>query len=183
MTKNQIDEFFQLMETTTSAKRDTIRTIYLERIGDEIIKYCEKYFYRSSKADFRNDLLRFVIRYARTNKQATDFAIKALSDKSKKVRESAIAIIANSLDRNLITTLNEKKSSLKGNENDVDNAINAIMKQNHNLYYPNYTSWHISTDDLDRHLNHTSYQEDVQLYINKYAPELVSPITSILNEQ
>lgn len=179
MTRNQIEEFFQLMENTTSTKRDNIRSIYLDRIGDDIIEFCEKYFYKTSKADFRNDLLRFVIRYAQTNKNASRFAIKALNDKSKKVRESAIAVIANSLDINLIPILNSKKDLL--NENDVENAISAIRAKNHNLYYPNYDSWHITKDNLERHLNLKEYNEDIELYINKYAPELVNPINKILN--
>ena len=183
MTKNQIDEFFKLMEDTSSRNRDNIRSIFLDRIGDEIIDFCEKYYYRASKADFRNDLIRFVIRYAQTNKNATDLAIKALSDKSKKVRESAIAVIANSLDKDLISVLIGKKNSLKGNETDIENAINAINKQNHNLYYPNYDSWHITKDEMNRHLNLNQYHEDIQTYINKYAPELIQPITNILISQ
>ena len=183
MTKNQIDEFFQLMENTSSTKRANIRSIFLERIGEEIIEFCEKYYCKTSKADFRNDLLRFVIRYAQSNKDATNLAVKALNDKSKIVRESAIAVIANSLDKNLITILNDKKNCLKGNETDIENAINAIMKENHHLYYPNHDTWHITKDDLSRHLNLNQYHEDIQLYIHKHAPELVNPITKIIENQ
>jgi septum formation topological specificity factor MinE len=84
MNKIQIDHFFQLMEQTTPQKRDNIRSLYLERIGEEIIEFCKKYYSQSTKTDFRNDVLRYVIRYAQINKEVINLALLALNDKSKK---------------------------------------------------------------------------------------------------
>lgn len=183
MTPDQIDEFFRLMENTTSNKRDSIRSIFLERLGDQIIEYCEKYYDKSAKADFRYDLLRFITRYARTSQKAKELAINALNDKSKKVRQSAIGVIAYSLDESLISFLQDKKNSLKGNETDIDNAINAIKKKNHNLYYPQYNIWHVTMDNVNRHLDVAKHNEEIEFYIHKHAPELVDAINDILNKK
>jgi hypothetical protein len=181
MTPTQINEFFLLMGKTSSLKRDNIRSIFLDRIGEDIIGYCEKYYRSSSKADFRNDLLRFVIRYARKNRKSTNLAIAGLEDKSKKVRGSAIAILAYSLDKCFIEILKDKKYTFKGNEESIKNAIHAIENKNHNLFYPAYTKWEVTEDDLEGYLNKEKHQEDIELYINRYAPELSKPIQEILN--
>ncbi|WP_299892338.1 hypothetical protein [uncultured Lacinutrix sp.] len=180
MNSEQIDKIFELIRKSKPNSRQNIRTIYLDRIGNEIIPYCEKHYLDEKKADVRNDLVRFVLQYAKTDKRTLDFAKRTLNDKSKKVKESGLAIFAYSGDKTQIDFLKGQEANLKSNSDDLHRAINAIKNGNHNLFYPEYNRWTITTNDLKKHLRKEEFKEDVDLYIKKYAKEIVPELTSIL---
>ena len=183
MTNEQIDKIFELMIGSKPIVRENIRTLYLERIGESIIEFCRKYYLTTRNADIRFDFIRFIIRYARTNSQATDLAIIALADRSKKVRHKAIGVLAYSLKEEFIDLLENKRIELLENIDDVTNAINAInaiKNKNHNLYRPEYDEWLVVNDIKDRHLDHEKFKEDIDLYIVKFAPETVDRLNQIL---
>jgi hypothetical protein len=180
MTEEQIDSIFNLLSTSKSTTRENIKSLYLDRIGDSIIDYCIKHFEITSKADVKCDYLRFVIQYAKTDNRVTDFAKKALADKSKKVRQKALSILAFSTNTDFLSLLESQRQKLKGNEDDIENAINAIKAKNHNLFYPNYDRWSVTRADKYRHLKREQFTEDVKLYIEKYGKEAVPELKRIL---
>jgi len=180
MNSEQINRIFELIRKSKPNTRQNIRTIYLDRIGDGIIPYCEEHYSNEKKADVRNDLVRFVIQYAKTDKKALDFAKRTLMDKSKKVKESGLAIFAFSGDKTKIDFLKSQESNLKNNLDDLNRAIKAIQLENHNLFYPEYTSWNVTENDLNKHLKKEEFKESVDLYIKQYAKEIVPELERIL---
>lgn len=140
--------------------------------------YCIKHYWLEDRADVRNDLLRFTIQYARKDTKVIEFAKTALNDRSKKVRRTALSIFAYSRDKNQLTFL--KSIQLKGNEDDLVNAMRAIENQNHNLFYPAYNRWVVTANDIKRHLNKEEFKSEVNLYIEKYASEVVPELKRIL---
>jgi hypothetical protein len=103
-----------------------------------------------------------------------------LTDKSVKVRRKALSIFAFSLRPDLLDLLKSLRGKLKGNEEDIENAMKAIKSQNHYLFYPMYDVWTVTVADEHRHLNKEQFAEDVKLYIEKYAKEAVPELTTIL---
>ncbi len=180
MNSQQINKIFELIRKSAPNTRQNIRTIYLDRIGEEIIPYCQRHYLDEKKADVRNDLVRFVLQYAKTDKRTLDFAKQALRYRSKKVKESGLAIFAYSGDKTQIDFLKDQEINLKSNLDELKKAISAIENQNHNLFYPQYTSWTIPTNDLKKHLRKKEFREEVDLYIKKYAKETIPELTSIL---
>ncbi len=180
MNSEQIHKIFELIRKSKPNTRKNIRTIYLDRIGNKIIPYCEQHYKAEKMADVRNDLVRFVIQYAKTDKRVLEFAKLALKDKSKKVKESGLAIFAYSGDTTQINFLRSQESNLQHNLEQLKRTLNAIYEGNHNLFYPEYTSWIIPTNDLQKHLKEKEFKEDVDLYIKKYAKEAVPELMTIL---
>ena len=180
MDEKQVNGLFEVIRKSKPTARQNIRTLYLDRIGENIVQYCIKYYSLESSADVRNDLLRFTIQYARKSKEVIDFAKTALMDKSKKVRRTGLSIFAFAGDKNHLDYLNSKKGLLQGNEEDLQNAIYAIKEQNHHLFYPKYDKWMITTSDTKRHLNKEEFKKDVELYIEKFAKEAVPGLRKIL---
>jgi hypothetical protein len=180
MTEEQIDKVFELMSKSKPTARENIKTLYLERLGESIIDYCLRHFKEEENADVRSDYLGFMLQYSKTEGRVTEFAKIALTDKSKKVRKKALSILAFSLKADLLDFLGSQRGILKGNEEDIENAIIAIKNQNHNLFYPACDRWTITPADKNRHFNKAQFAEDVKLYIEKYAKETVSELKNIL---
>lgn len=180
MNNEQINKIFKLIRKSKPNTRQNIRTIYLDRIGNGIIPFCQEHYLNEKKADVRNDLVRFVIQYAKSDKRALELGKLALKDKSKKVKESALAIFAYSGNKEQINFLKSQESDLRSNIDDLNRALNAIQKGNHHLFYPKYDRWIVTTNDLKRHQRKQEFKEDVDLYIKKYAKETVAELTNIL---
>jgi hypothetical protein len=180
MTKEQIDKIFELISRSNPTARENIKTFYLDRIGEEIIDYCIKHFKKEKNAEVRCDFLRFIIQYAKIDNRVTEFARTALTDKSKKVRKKALSIFAFSLNSDFLEFLESQREKLKGNQEDIENAIIAIKKQDHNQFYPAYNEWVITLADKNRHLNKEQFTEDVRVYIEKYSKEAVPELKNIL---
>jgi len=70
----------------------------------------------------------------------------------------------------------------KSNQEDLKNAINVIEKQNHHLFYPKYDKWMIVKSDPNRQLRKEEFVEEVVLYIEKYAPEVVPELKKIIGK-
>jgi hypothetical protein len=51
MNDKQINEIFEFMRVSTPLARQNIRTLYLERIGEQIIDYCFVFYQNESKAE------------------------------------------------------------------------------------------------------------------------------------
>jgi len=181
MTFEQIDRIFKLISKSKPTARENIRTFYLDRIDESIIDFCVRHFETEKRAEIRCDYLRFTLEYAKTEKWVTDFAEKALTDRSKMVRKKALSIFAFSLNSDFLKLLESQRGKLKGNEEDIENAIKAIKCKNHNLFYPAYDTWTITRADKNRHLNKQQFKEDIQLYIEKYAKEAVPELKNILD--
>lgn len=180
MNSEQVHKMFELIRKSKPNTRQNIRTMYLDRIGNKIIPYCQEHYLAEKQADVRNNLVRFVIQYAKTDKRALEFAKLALKDKSKKVRESGLAIFAFSGDKTQIDFLQSQESNLQNNLDQLKRAIKAIHKENHNLFYPEYTSWTVPISDLEKHLNEKEFKKDVDFYIKKHAKEAVPELINIL---
>lgn len=180
MTEEQIDKIFDLMARSKPTARENIKTLYLDRIGESIIDYCIKYFKNEKNADVRSDYLKFMLEYARTNSRVPEFARMALTDKSGKVRKKALSILAFSLRSEFVDFLKPQRGKLKGNEEDIENAIAAIRNKNHNLFYPSYDKWTVTHSDENGHLNSAQFNEDVKFYIERHAKEAVPELKNIL---
>jgi hypothetical protein len=180
MSEEQIDKLFDLISKSKPTTRENIKTLYLDRIGESIIDYCIKHFEKEKLADVRCDYLSFMLQYARVDSRVTEFARIALTDKSSKVRKKALSIFAFSLKTEFVGFLESERGKLKGNEDDIENAIAAIKGKNHNLFYPSYDKWTITQADRNGHLNRAQFIADVNLYIEKHAKEAVPELISIL---
>ena len=180
MSEEQINKILSLIRISKPTARENIRTLYLDRIGAGIIKYCYEHYLQEKNANVRNDLLRFTIQYARKHNEVIDFAKNALNDRSKKVRRTALSIFAFNRNRDHIEYLNKVREEINGNDEDFKNAINAIENQNHHLFYPKYDRWTITTSDTKHHLNKVEFKNDVELYIEKYAKDAVPELKKIL---
>lgn len=172
---NPIPELFDLMERSTPRQRDNLRNIYLSQFGAAIIPFCLEAFERSKDASFRNDLVRFVTRYARERDDVIRFAIQALADRSVKVRQSACGVLAFSCSQLAVQPLEELANSAKEpTAGHARNALEAIRYRNHNLFYPGYT-WVVVQDDPSE-----PRDETVINFIEKPFPSLVPELVRIL---
>jgi len=100
----------------------------------------------------------------------------ALKDRSKVVRRSACAILAYSLDERCLGVLATLvASSGEPTASDARNAMNAIQRKNHNLYYPDHDAWLVTQDDPEE-----PKDESVDYYIRKCNSGLAEPLTRIL---
>lgn len=179
MNPEQINELFELIRKSKPKVRKNIRSLYLDRIGEKIIPYCQSHYHIERNANVRNDMVRFVIQYAKSEKRVIEFAKQTLLDKSKKVIESGLAIFAYSCDENQIKYLKSQESKLKRNKNDLDRAIKAIRNGNHNHFYPEYSKWEVTQNDLSRHLKN-NFKDEVDFYIKKNGNEVVPELIRIL---
>lgn len=165
------------METTTPLNRENIRSLYLDCIGINIIPFCKKWYMSSKQAEIRTDMIQFIIRYGRVSDEAKELAIIALKDKSKHVRRMACAVMAYSLDENMIPYLNKIKDHK--NTHTQEKAKCAILaiktKDINNFVKPNHNEWSV-TQDSDT----LPSKEKIDFYIKNNAPTLVEPINSIL---
>lgn len=177
MNNKQIDKLFELMETTTPLNRENIRSLYLDCIGINIIPFCKKWYIRSSQAEMRTDMIRFTIRYARISDEAKELAIIALKDRSKNVRRMACAVMAYSLDEEMISYLNSiKEHKNTHTQEKAKSAILAIKtKDINNFVKPSYNVWSV-TQDSDT----LPTKEKIDFYIKTKAPTLIEPINLIL---
>ena len=97
-----INRILDLIESTTPAKRSAIREIYLAQFGAELIPCCAAKYLQQPAADYRADLVRFVLRYARADDRALRLARSALQDRSRTVRHNGCALFAYSLKRSAL---------------------------------------------------------------------------------
>ncbi len=170
-----IDQVLDLIESTSEMKRSNLRQIYLSQFGPSIIPFCIARFSRTSRAPIRSDLLRFLIRYAKTSDEVCDFGIRALNDRSKVVRESACALLAYSGKRRALEPLRDLSlKSKQGKDDPALRAIDAIEHSDHNRFYPRYDRWIVSQDNPDY-----PRREDVDFYFARAAPELMPRLREI----
>ena len=181
MTDEQIHKLFNLIQKTSFTKRDNLYTLYLSRIDEYVIDFAIEYYRNEKKAELRRFYLKIITQYARTEKRVIDIAKVALNDRSKIVRQKALSILAYSLKIEHLALLEGLKEKLKGNEVDVQNAINCIKKQNHDLFYPMYHSWYPTNAQWfkTRHLDKEEYKKDIDYYIAGFAKELVPDLEKI----
>ncbi len=173
-----IERLLAFMASTSRVNRANLRYIYLAQFGAAIVPYCTNQYRHTRQADYRYDLVRFVLQYAPTCDSAIDFAIQALADRSKKVRQSACAVLAYSLKDEAQPALEVMLASkCKDTAADAARAIQCIEKQNHNLFYPTYTGWGIMPDDPNE-----PSTESVKRYIVNGAPELVDGLRRIYGD-
>jgi len=83
-----IAKVLDAIENVSSLKRNNVRDIYLAQFGSDIIPHCVAKYQDSPAADYRADLVRFVLRYAREDNRSVQFTTNALSDRSWKVRHT-----------------------------------------------------------------------------------------------
>lgn len=173
-----ISRILDLLESTTTAKRWSVREIYLAQFGTEIIPCCEAKYGQQPAADYRADLVRFVLRYARVDDRALRLARSALQDRSRTVRHQGCAVFAYSLKRSAVgdlqPLLTHKDATTVG---DAQRAIDAISAGNQNRFYPAYSSWGVPPDDPDQ-----PKRDSVEQGIVAGAPELVTPLREILGD-
>lgn len=167
-----------LLERTSSVKRHSVRDILLAQFGSGIVPFCAAKYEACPPSDYRADLVRFVLRYARTDRQAVELAVRALDDRSRKVRHNACAVLAYSLQPSAIEKLTPLRTHRDAaTATDAERAIEAIRSCNHNRFYPTHSSWGVFPDDPDQ-----PKAADVQQYIVQAAPELVAPLAAILGD-
>ena len=173
-----IDQVLDLMETTTPVKRENVRYIYLAQFGAGIIPHCIERYASASRADMRADMVRFLIKYARRHDECMAFAVGALSDRSRKVRHSACALLAYSLNNRALPALRRLLASpCAKTAEDARRAVESIVSGNHNRYYPNHSSWAVMPDDPAQ-----PSRESVDRYIVRLAPELVPGLERIFGD-
>jgi hypothetical protein len=61
---SQIRRVLDAIEQVSSLKRSNVRDIYLAQFGREIIPHCVTKYQDNPAADYRADLVRFILRYA-----------------------------------------------------------------------------------------------------------------------
>lgn len=173
-----LNRILDLIESTTPAKRSAVREIYLAQFGAELIPCCEAKYLQQPAADYRADLVRFVLRYARADDRALRLARSALQDRSRTVRHNGCALFAYSLKRSALEDLrpllSHKDSATAG---DAQRAIDAVTSGNQNRFYPAYSSWGVPPDDPDQ-----PKRESVDQAIVAGAPELVAALREILGD-
>jgi hypothetical protein len=111
--------------------------VRLEALGQEAWPRALIYCYRvASRAERRERLVKSAIFEARDSLVARELGVLALKDRSYLVRERAAAVLAYSLDRSVLPVIEEALKSEQREEirSSLRAAINAINKQNHNLY-------------------------------------------------
>jgi len=173
-----IRQVLDLLETTSHQKRDNVRTILLAQFGCDIIPHCVNKYLEQPPAEYRAQLVRFVLQYARVDMRSVEFARYALPDKSRKVRFNACAVLAWSLRPTELQFLQPLLSHTDPQTaDDARRAIDAIQSQNQNRYYPQHSSWGVTPDDPDY-----PNREVVQQYLIELAPELVAPLTAIMGD-
>ena len=173
-----IERVLDLMETTTPVKRENVRYIYLAQFGADIIPHCIERFARASQASIRADLVAFLIQYSRLHDECVTFAVSALSDRSRKVRHNACALLAYSLNNRALPALRPLlTSACAKTADDARRAIECIVSGNHNRYYPNHSSWAVMPDDPTE-----PNRDSVDRYIVKLAPELVPQLERIFGD-
>jgi len=177
MTPQKIHALFQLMASVSDQNRDTIRTLYLDSIGADIIPYCQKYYAESKLAPFRSDMVKFVIRYARVQEQAIILAKAAMADRSKLVKKMSCKVLAYSLCKEHIPML--RSWAATSDEDTRIHATKAILVLEtgdiNKFVQPSHDQWHVSLDSAK-----PPSRADIDYYIVKYAPKLVQPIGEIL---
>jgi len=83
----------------------------------------------------RDTILSTAIRFARTSAAGKELGFMGLADKSKRVRQTACALAAFSLDRAFLPTLEALRSAPDSEvAADAIAAIDAIQNQNHHLF-------------------------------------------------
>lgn len=177
MTDDQIHKFYELMTQTTPLGRDNIRSLYLDLIGERNIPFCSQFYDLSRDASVREDMVRFVIRYSRKSSAALELGIRALKDRSKHVKRNGCAVLAYSLNDEMVKHLKPLVSSKDPfvNEKAVA-AISAIQNKDINLFVaPTHDAWHVTEDRKE-----PPTREDIDYYIRKNLPALIEPIEDIL---
>ncbi len=170
-----IEALLDLAEQTTSVKRINIRDIYLAQFGREIIPACVRRFVHSRKADFRADLLGFVLRYGTEDLRVVTMAILALRDPSQKVRQSACRVLAYARHESARVALSETAQGTCVTTADAARrALECLDTGNHNRFFPQYSSWGITVDDPRQ-----PRRDAVDRYVVRQAPELVPAIAAI----
>ena len=172
-----IRKVLDALDHSSSLRRTNVRDILLAQFGPDIIPVCMEKF-ADTPAEYRADLVRFVLRYAQTDPRAVGFAILALNDRSRMVRHNACAVLAYSLNPAVLEALNPLLNHAdESTRDDAARAIAAIKAGNHNKFYPGHSGWGIFPDDPDQ-----PRSDSVEHYITAIAPELVAPLTAILGD-
>ncbi|MEM7173615.1 MAG: hypothetical protein AAF530_25875 [Pseudomonadota bacterium] len=93
----------------------------------------------------RNAIVYTAIKFARRSENAKKLCSLGLQDKSKRVRQTACALAAFSLDRDFLPELEAfaGRSDPETTE-DAFAAINAIQKQNHHLFMDRQETGHVT---------------------------------------
>lgn len=103
----------------------------------------------------RNAVVYTAIKFARQSRVSLEIGRLGLQDKSKRVRQTACALAAFSLNREMLCPLSEcAKTSDPETAEDARAAIHAIEKNNHNLFVDRLGTgrvlWHVwGTDMVD----------------------------------
>lgn len=107
----------------------------IRALGSGVLPYFIEEYPKARHWRQRASFLYRAIRYARTSPNAVALAKAALDDKSREVRYRACMLLACSLDKNALPSLEAARSHPDSRtREDICAAIDAITSENHNFF-------------------------------------------------
>jgi hypothetical protein len=169
-----------IMVGTTLQKRENIGSIYLAQAGHELVEYLADYFAREKKADVRRDLLRFAGPFAATDVRVIELAQLALSDRSADVRGMALFVFAQSGNTRHVSVLESWTPPDARDVDGLDRAIRALSHQDLQEWVRHTPYSSVIPFRFTRFNDDVAFRGAVDLYIKKFAADLVPKLIEVL---
>ncbi|WP_156374673.1 hypothetical protein [Pseudorhodoferax sp. Leaf274] len=153
MTPAQIREGVDKLQAKTVNGEEEAWAV-LKPLGIEVVPYLLEAFPRFRRWQARTSLMYHAIRYARRSNEAFQLGLLGTKDKSTLVRYRACGLLAYSLRKDALTSLQQLLThSDQRTVQDAVAAIDAIERQNHHLFidrnHSGQSLWVVSDEDGD----------------------------------
>ncbi len=183
LTDSQTRGLLDVMVGTTPLKRDNLGHLYLAQAGADLPRYLAEYFARENRAAVRADLLRFAGPMAASDDRVLELATHALSDRSSKVRRTALWLFARSGERAALPLLRSWRPPDEDGAAYQERAINAIELQDvqewvRGTRYHGVILWEFSREEIGS----DAFDASVERYVKRVAPDLVPDLERVLGD-
>ncbi len=151
MEPKQIRMWVRRLDTTSSSVEEAA-WLKLRSLGARVVPYLAEFYPQARTWQGRVSLVFHAIRYGRVSESAVQLAIRALGDRSTRVRYRACGLLAYSLRRDalpyLAQLLSHKEKAIVA---DARAAMDAIEQQNHHYFvdreHTGRSLWVVNVED------------------------------------
>ncbi len=171
------------MVGTTPQKRDILGHIYLGRAGADLPRYLAEYVGRESRAEVREDLLRYAGPTARSDDRVLELGGRALTDRSGKVRRMGAWLLALSAKPAALLVITSWQPRDASDMEYRARAIRVIERQDiqewvRDTPYSGVVPWQFSRHEVGSE----QFDAEVDHFVKRFAADLVPDLELALGD-